>query len=83
LTKGDRIKVPGDATSNAVKNLWAQGLFDDVKLNIAEIRSDSIFFEIEVVERPRLTRIDLFGLKKGEITDIREKLNDKTGKVVN
>jgi outer membrane protein insertion porin family len=83
LTKGDRITVPGDATSNAVKNLWAQGLFDDVKLNIAEIRSDSIFFEIEVVERPRLTRIDLFGLKKGEITDIREKLNDKTGKVVN
>ena len=31
LTKGDRITVPGDATSNAVKNLWGQGLFDDVK----------------------------------------------------
>ncbi len=83
LTKGDRITVPGDATSNAVKNLWAQGLFDDVKLNILEIRTDSIFFEIEVVERPRLTRIELIGLKKGEITDVREKLNDKTGKVVN
>ena len=37
LTKGDRITVPGDATSNAVKNLWGQGLFDDVKLNITEI----------------------------------------------
>jgi outer membrane protein insertion porin family len=83
LTKGDRIEVPSDATSNAVKNLWAQGLFDDVKLNIAEIRGDSIFFDIVVVERPRLTRIDLLGLKKGEVTDIRAKLNDKTGKVVN
>lgn len=83
LTKGDKIEVPSDATSNAVKNLWAQGLFDDVKLNIAEIRGDSIFFNIVVVERPRLTRIDLLGLKKGEITDIRTKLNDKTGKVVN
>lgn len=83
LTKGDMITVPGDATSNAVKNLWAQGLFDDVKLNIQEIRGDSIFFDIAVVERPRLTRIDLFGLKKGEVTDIRTKLNDKTGKVVN
>lgn len=83
LTKGDRIEVPGEATSNAVKNLWAQGLFDDVKLNIREVRSDSIFFEIQVVERPRLTRIDLFGLKKGEVTDIKAKLNDKTGKVVN
>jgi outer membrane protein insertion porin family len=83
LTKGDKITVPGDATSNAVKNLWGQGLFDDVKLNIAEIRGDSIFFEIVVVERPRLTKIELLGLKKGEITDIRAKLNDKTGKVVN
>lgn len=83
LTTGDRIVVPGDATSNAVKNLWAQGLFDDVKLNVAEIRGDSIFFDIVVVERPRLTRIDLLGLKKGEVTDVKAKLNDKTGKVVN
>ena len=83
LTKGDRITVPGDATSNAVKNLWGQGLFDDVKLNISEIRSDTVFFEIVVVERPRLTRIELLGLKKGEIGDVNEKLKDKTGKVVN
>ena len=83
LNKGDRIVVPGEATSNAIKNLWAQGLFDDVQLNIAEIRGDSIFFDIEVVERPRLTRIDLKGLRKSELEDVREKLNDKTGKVVN
>lgn len=83
LTRGETITVPGDATSNAVKNLWAQGLFDDVKLNITEIRADSIFFDIVVVERPRLTRIELLGLKKGETSDVRDKLNDKTGKVVN
>ncbi|MEJ7778342.1 MAG: POTRA domain-containing protein [Daejeonella sp.] len=83
LTKGDKIIVPGDATSNAVKNLWGQGLFDDVQLNISSIRGDSVFFDIVVVERPRLTRIELLGLKKGEVTDVRAKLNDKTGKVVN
>jgi outer membrane protein insertion porin family len=83
LTTGDRITVPGDATSNAVKNLWAQGLFDDVKLNIVEVRYDTVFFEIQVVERPRLTKIELSGLKKGETTDINAKLNDKSGKVVN
>src|SRR5690606_34272110 len=83
LIQGDRITVPGDATSNAVKNLWAQGLFDDVELNIADIRNDSIFFDIVVVERPRLTRIELLNLKKGEVSDIQKKLSDKTGKVVN
>jgi outer membrane protein insertion porin family len=83
LTKGERIIVPGDATSNAIKNLWAQGLFDDVQLNITDIKGDSIFFEIAVVERPRLTRIELKGLRKSETEDVREKLSDKTGKVVN
>jgi len=83
LTKGERIVVPGDATSNAIKNLWAQGLFDDVQLNITDIKADSIFFEIAVVERPRLTRIELKGLRKSETEDVMEKLSDKTGKVVN
>ena len=83
LTQGDRIEVPGDATSNAVKNLWAQGLFDDVKLNVSQIKADTIFFDIAVVERPRLTRIELTGLKKGETDDIKEKLDDKKGKIVN
>ncbi|WP_423147272.1 outer membrane protein assembly factor BamA [Rubrolithibacter danxiaensis] len=83
LNKGDKIIVPGDATSNAIKNLWSQGLFDDVQLNIKEIRGDSIFFNINVVERPRLTRIELKGLKKSEKEEVQKKLSDKTGKIVN
>ncbi|MDB5012881.1 MAG: outer membrane protein assembly factor BamA, partial [Daejeonella sp.] len=83
LTVGDRITVPGDATSNAIKKLWEQQLFEDVQLNVADIRSDSIFFEIAIVERARLTRIEFKGLKKSETEDINKKLTDKTGKVVN
>ncbi|PRY52461.1 Beta-barrel assembly machine subunit BamA [Arcticibacter pallidicorallinus] len=82
LVKGDRITVPGDATANALKFLWAQGLFDDVQLK-GNVRGDSIFFNIEVVERPRLTRMEFTGMKKGQVTDIKEKLADKTGKIVN
>lgn len=82
LTKGERIMVPGDATANAVKYLWAQGLFDDVQLK-GEVKGDTIFFNIQVVERPRLTRMDFTGMKKGETDDIKEKLKDKTGKIVN
>ena len=83
LTPGDRIEVPGDATANAVKNLWGQGLFDDVKLNVSQVKADTIFFEIAVTERARLTRIDILGVKKGQKEDILEKLNDKKGKIVN
>ncbi len=32
LAKGDRINLPGDANANVIKNLYGQGLFDDVQL---------------------------------------------------
>ena len=83
LTVGERITVPGDATSNAIKKLWEQQLFEDVQLNVASVRADTIFFEIAIVERPRLTRMVFKGLRKSETEDINKKLTDKTGKVVN
>lgn len=83
LTPGEQITVPGDATSNAIKNLWAQGLFDDIELTVTEVRGDSIYFNIAVVERPRLTRFVLQGLRKSEVEALNEKLDDKKSKVVN
>ena len=83
LNVGNRIEVPGEAISNAIKNLWLQGLFDDVAINVKSIQGDSIFFDIAVVERPRLTRIDITGLNKSQIKDIQERVNGNTGKIVN
>ena len=82
LNKGDKITVPGDATSNVIKNLWLQGLFDDVKL-LYTLRNDTINFEINVKERPRLSKLNLKGIRKGEVEDVQKKLKDKTGKIVN
>jgi outer membrane protein insertion porin family len=83
LTKGDRITLPGDASAKVIKDLWEQGLFDDVKLNITKINLDTVYLEIAIQERPRLSRLHLTGIRKGEIEDITKKLNDKTGKIVN
>ncbi|MGY3054828.1 outer membrane protein insertion porin family [Pedobacter sp. UYEF25] len=83
LNKGDKVVLPGEATSDAIKTLWAQGLFDDVKINVEKIEGDSVFFEIAVVELPRLSSIDLKGVGKSTKTALQEKLNDKPGKIVN
>ena len=83
LNKGDKITMPGEATSSVIKALWDQGLFDDVKLNITKINIDTVYFDIQVTERPRLSRLHLKGLRKGEIEDLQKILNDKTGKIVN
>ncbi|MEC3878913.1 outer membrane protein assembly factor BamA [Parapedobacter sp. 10938] len=83
LVVGSRIEVPSDVTSNVVKNLMDQGLFDEVELYADAVKGDSIFFNIHVVERPRLTRIDIEGLSKTQTEEVRKQLNENTGKIVN
>src|SRR5580700_6657191 len=82
LNKGDRINLPGEANANVIKNLYEQHLFEDVQLNILKINLDTIYLEIAVVERPRLSRMRFTGIRKGEIEDVQKDLSDKTGKIV-
>jgi outer membrane protein insertion porin family len=82
LTKGDKINLPGDANANVIKNMYAQGLFEDVQLNVIKINLDTIYLEIAVTERPRLSRMHLTGIRKGEIEDVQKKLSDKSYKIV-
>ncbi|MGJ1433729.1 outer membrane protein assembly factor BamA [Sphingobacterium spiritivorum] len=83
LVVGQHIEVPSDATANVIKNLMAQGLFDDVQLYADRVDGDNIFFNIRVQERPRLTRIDINGLSKSQTEEVRKRLNSNTGKIVN
>ncbi len=83
LRVGDKVSIPGDAISNAIKNLWDQGFFTDVKVYITKTIGSTAFLEIAVKERPRLSRFTLNGIKKGEADDIREKIKLTKGRVVN
>ncbi|MFI5162747.1 MAG: outer membrane protein assembly factor BamA [Sphingobacteriales bacterium] len=83
LTKGDRINMPGEQSAAVVKRMYDQGLFDDVQLNVTKINLDTVYLEIVVVERPRLSRLHITGIRKGEIEDLQKKLSDKNSKIVN
>src|SRR5690606_37843135 len=60
-----------------------QGLFDDVAINVDRIEGNQIFLEIAVVERPRLTRIDINGLSKTQTEDIKERVDGSANKIIN
>ena len=83
LTKGDRINLPGEANASVIKNLYNQGLFDDVQLNVTRIDLDTIYLEIVVHELPRLSKFHITGIRKGEIDDVQKLLSDKAFKIVN
>lgn len=82
LNVGDVVTLPGEATANAIKNLWVQGLFDDVQIFVTKLVEDTVYFDIEVVERPRLSAFEIIGVSKSQKTDINEKLADKAGKTI-
>jgi outer membrane protein insertion porin family len=82
LNVGDVVTLPGEATANAIKNLWVQGLFDDVQIFVTKLVEDTVYFDIEVVERPRLSSFEIIGVSKSQKTDINEKLADKAGKTI-
>src|SRR6202012_4777172 len=59
LNKGDRITLPGEANANVIKNLYKENLFEDVQLYITKMNLDTVYLEIAVTERPRLSRLHL------------------------
>lgn len=83
LNVGDKITVPGDKTSDVIKNLWKQGLFEDVKVLVDKTIGDKIFFIVNVTERPRLSKFSFKGnVKKNEADEIRNKIRLIREKVV-
>jgi len=42
---GKTIKIPGEELPNAIKKLWKQGLFGDVKIRVDSIVADQIYLE--------------------------------------
>ena len=82
LRLGQEITIPGDAVTTAVQKLWQQGLFSDVRISIAKVLSDSVFLDIYLQERPRISSVKFNGLKKSETQDIVEKINLPIGSQV-
>lgn len=83
LIVGQYIDVPSEQTANVIKDLMGQNLFEDVQLYATRIEEDNIFLEIRVVERPRLSQIEIIGLKKSHTEEIQKRLNAGSARIVN
>ena len=49
LAVGEKIVVPGENISSAIKKLWKQGLFSDIKVSATKIQGNSIFLDFFVI----------------------------------
>ncbi|HEV3412026.1 MAG TPA: POTRA domain-containing protein [Puia sp.] len=83
LTVGDKVTIPGgDNFSKAINNLWRQHLFADVTIYYTKLVGTSVYIEINVSERPRLSNFYFKGVKKGDADDLTTKSGLIKGRVV-
>lgn len=82
LRIGQEVAIPGDAITTAVQKLWQQGLFSDVRISMSKVVSDTVYLDIALQERPRISFIKLNGLKTSETTDLNKKINLPIGSQV-
>ncbi len=74
LKAGQQITLPGDEISNAIRKYWEHGLFSNVKIEASKIEGKKVYLNIVLAERPRLTELHYYGLKKSEIEDLNPKV---------
>jgi outer membrane protein insertion porin family len=82
LRLGQEITIPGDAVTTAVQKLWQQGLFSDVRITMAKVITDTVYLDIYLQERPRISSVKFNGLKNSETQDLVEKINLPVGSQV-
>lgn len=74
LSVGDEIAVPGDAVTAAIKRFWKHGLFEDVIITADSIVGNNIYIGISLKQRPRVSQLNILGVKKSEREDIQMKI---------
>src|SRR6218665_1247747 len=51
---GDKVTIPGERIGRAIRSIWDQKLFTDVRIEAAEVRGNTMFLNIIVTENPQL-----------------------------
>ncbi|CAN5144063.1 outer membrane protein assembly factor BamA [soil metagenome] len=82
LAVGDKIKIPGDDVTNAIRKIWGQGIIADVAINVDKFEDDKVFLRIDLKERPRLTKFIYEGINKTQQGEIKDKISLFRGRVL-
>lgn len=82
LNIGKKITLPGGSEiSKGISNLWRQKVFENVHVYLVKVEERSVFLQIDVEEKPRLSRIIYKGVRKGEQEELNPKFTQYKSKI--
>ena len=82
LNPGQRLKIPGDKLSSAIKKLWTSKLFSNVDVFVTKMDGDAIYLEINVRELDKVGKVTITGLKKNKLEDLEKEIEFQTGSML-
>ncbi len=82
LRIGQPITVPGDEISAVINKLWGLELFTDISFYITNIEDGKVFLELNIIERPTLTDVTVYGVKQRRVAEILKDTDLKKGKKI-
>ncbi|WP_233899676.1 outer membrane protein assembly factor BamA [Tenacibaculum piscium] len=82
LVDGQSVKLPGDKLTSAIKKLYESKQFSQVDVYLSKKDGETVYLLFDVTELPQVTNINITGVRKGEIKDIRKETELKKGMMV-
>jgi outer membrane protein insertion porin family len=79
LAVGDKVEIPGDQITKAVRRFWKQGLFSEVRIVADKMTDTQVWIEIQLKQRPRVSELEYRGMKKSEREDLEVKVGISKG----
>lgn len=82
LTKGSKIKLPGDKLTSAIKRLYETDQFSKVDVYIVKLDGDTAYLEFDVIELPQLDKLVFPNLGKAKSRTLKDEAKIKRGDMV-
>lgn len=82
LTKGSKIKLPGDKLTSAIKRLYETDQFSKVDVYVVKLDGNTAYLEFDVTELPQLDKLIFPNLGKAKSRTLKDEAKIKTGDMV-
>ncbi|MBN1300877.1 MAG: outer membrane protein assembly factor BamA [Melioribacteraceae bacterium] len=83
LKVGGEIEIPGDQTLNAIKRLWALGIFKpNIEIVVEKKIDNGVFLQINLEEFPRIEKCIIIGNDEIDEDEIQKKISFTTGQIL-
>lgn len=80
LSIGQTIKIPGNELSDAIRNLWKQQYFSDIRIFVKEVSAGQILVNIVIKEQDQVSRVQFSNnLSHAEKKNLFEEIGVKSG----